>query len=120
MALGLAGRHPDWRILALDNLRRRGSELNLPRLRDAGVEFRHGDVREPTDLLGFDALDAVVECSAEPSALAGADGNPLRSQLQPPRRLQLPGAGAPPRGISGVPVDQPGLPGRSTSGPDGA
>ena len=76
VALGLAGRHPDWRILALDNLRRRGSELNLPRLRDAGVEFRHGDVREPADLLGFDALDAVVECSAEPSALAGVDGSP--------------------------------------------
>jgi CDP-paratose 2-epimerase len=76
VALGLAGRHPDWRILALDNLRRRGSELNLPRLRDAGVEFRHGDVREPADLLGFDALEAVVECSAEPSALAGVDGSP--------------------------------------------
>ena len=76
VALGLAGRHPDWQILALDNLRRRGSELNLPRLRDAGVEFRHGDVREPDDLLGLDPLDAVVECSAEPSALAGADGSP--------------------------------------------
>src|SRR6478609_6839285 len=76
VALGLADRHPDWRILALDNLRRRGSELNLPRLRDAGVEFRHGDVREPGDLVGFDALDVVVECSAEPSALAGVDGSP--------------------------------------------
>ena len=76
VALGLAGRHADWRILALDNLRRRGSELNLPRLRDGGVEFRHGDVREPGDLLGFDALDVVVECSAEPSALAGVDGSP--------------------------------------------
>lgn len=76
VAVGLAGRHPDWRIVALDNLRRRGSELNLPRLRDAGVEFRHGDVREPADLRGFDSLDAVVECSAEPSALAGVDGSP--------------------------------------------
>ena len=40
VALGLAGRHPDWQIVALDNLQRRGSELNLPRLRDAGVELR--------------------------------------------------------------------------------
>ena len=42
---------PGWEIVAFDNLKRRGSELNLPRLREAGVEFVHGDVREPDDLL---------------------------------------------------------------------
>ena len=47
LAVSLAARHPDWEILALDNLYRRGSELNLPRLEEAGVEFLHGDVREP-------------------------------------------------------------------------
>jgi CDP-paratose 2-epimerase len=62
-------------VLALDNLRRRGSELNLARLRAAGVEFVHGDVRSPSDLHALAPLDAIVECSAEPSALAGsADG----------------------------------------------
>jgi CDP-paratose 2-epimerase len=70
-ALGLAARHDDWEVLALDNLRRRGSELNLPRLRGAGIAFIHGDVRELEDLLSVDPLDAVVECSAEPSVLAG-------------------------------------------------
>jgi len=33
LAIGLADRHTDWEVIALDNLRRRGSELNLPRLR---------------------------------------------------------------------------------------
>ena len=33
LAVSLASRHPDWEIVALDNLYRRGSELNLPRLR---------------------------------------------------------------------------------------
>ena len=47
LALGLAHRFPDWQIACLDNLNRRGSELNLPRLREAGVEFLHGDVRDP-------------------------------------------------------------------------
>jgi CDP-paratose 2-epimerase len=75
LATALARRHPGWELLALDNLRRRGSELNLPRLREAGVRFVHGDVREPADLLGVDAVDALVECSAEPSALAGARGD---------------------------------------------
>jgi CDP-paratose 2-epimerase len=32
-------------------------------------------VREPADLLAVDRLDALVECSAEPSALAGATGD---------------------------------------------
>jgi CDP-paratose 2-epimerase len=71
LAIGLVGRHPDWEIVALDNLKRRGSELNPPRLRDAGVGFVHGDVRQLGDLLALDSVDALVECSAEPSALAG-------------------------------------------------
>jgi CDP-paratose 2-epimerase len=75
-AIGLAARHPDWELVALDNLRRRGSELNLPRLRDAGVAFVHGDVRAPEDLHAVPGeIDALLECSAEPSALAGVDGS---------------------------------------------
>ena len=40
VGLALAERHPDWEVIALDNLKRRGSELNLPRLREAGVDVR--------------------------------------------------------------------------------
>jgi CDP-paratose 2-epimerase len=76
LAIGLAKRHPGWRVLALDNLRRRGSELNLPRLREHQVAFMHGDVRELGDLLEADELDTIVECSAEPSVMAGVDGSP--------------------------------------------
>jgi CDP-paratose 2-epimerase len=75
LAVGLAARHAGWELVALDNLRRRGAELNLPRLREAGVAFVHGDVREPDDLAAAGEVDAIVECSAEPSALAGADGD---------------------------------------------
>jgi CDP-paratose 2-epimerase len=76
LAIGLAARHPSWRITALDNLSRRGSELNLPRLAQAGVAFAHGDVRERADLLAVGRIDALLECSAEPSVLAGIDGSP--------------------------------------------
>jgi CDP-paratose 2-epimerase len=75
-AIGLAARHPDWEVVALDNLRRRGAELNLPRLREAGVSFEHGDVRVLEDLLAIGGHDALLECSAEPSALSGLDGSP--------------------------------------------
>src|SRR5580692_11896186 len=76
VALGLAIRHPDWELTALDNLRRRGAELNLPRLREADVNFVHGDVRSRADLLAIGEVDALVECSAEPSALAGVGDSP--------------------------------------------
>jgi hypothetical protein len=33
--------------VALDNLKQRGSELALRRLAVGGVEFRHGDIRNP-------------------------------------------------------------------------
>src|SRR5215208_3296564 len=71
LALAEPGAHE---VVAFDNLRRRGSELNLPRLRAAGVEFVHGDVRSPADLAAVGDVEALVECSAEPSALAGVDG----------------------------------------------
>ncbi len=67
---------PAMRVTALDNLRRRGSELNLPRLRDAGVHFLHGDVRTPEDLEAVGPFDVMLECSAEPSVLAGYGESP--------------------------------------------
>lgn len=76
VAVALASGHPGWEIVSLDNLNRRGSELNLPRLREAGVRFVHGDVRQPGDLLSVGEIDTLVECSAEPSVLAGTDGSP--------------------------------------------
>ena len=63
-------------VTALDNLKRRGSELNLRRLRDAGVRFVHGDIRCPEDLAFTDPFDLVIDCSAEPSVLAGYGETP--------------------------------------------
>ncbi len=76
LAMGFKEAGDAGRVVALDNLKRRGSELNLPRLRAAGVEFVHGDVRCPSDLADCGPADLLVECSAEPSVLAGYDGSP--------------------------------------------
>jgi len=75
LAVSLARRHPEWEVVAFDNLYRRGSELNLPRLQEAGVEFLRGDVREPEQLAALPACDALIECSAEPSVMSGVDGD---------------------------------------------
>jgi CDP-paratose 2-epimerase len=63
-------------VAALDSLKRRGSELNLPRLQAAGVRFLHGDVRCPEDLDALPDFDLLIDCSAEPSVQAGASGSP--------------------------------------------
>ena len=75
LAMSLASGHPDWSVKALDNLHRKGSELNLDRLAAAGVEFVRGDVRSPDDLAVAGSPDVIIECSAEPSVMSGADGD---------------------------------------------
>jgi CDP-paratose 2-epimerase len=73
LAIGLKSEFPRWDVVCFDNLRRRGSELNLSRLRDHDIRFVHGDIRSSSDLdpgpLGTSGI--VVDCSAEPSVLAG-------------------------------------------------
>lgn len=76
LAIGLKKKWPDANIVALDNLRRRGSELSLKRLRDFNVQFMHGDVRNPADLEDCEDVDLIIECSAEPSVLAGVNSSP--------------------------------------------
>ena len=63
-------------VIAFDNLKRRGSELALPRLRAGGVEFMQGDVRSMDDLAGAGPANILIEASAEPSVHAGYGGDP--------------------------------------------
>lgn len=76
LAVWLRRQHPTWEVVAFDNLKRRGSELTLPRLGKAGVRFVHGDVRVAEDFESVGAIDLLLECSAEPSVLAGLSGSP--------------------------------------------
>jgi CDP-paratose 2-epimerase len=77
LAIGLKTRYPDSSVTALDSLKRRGSELNLGRLKEHGIQFLHGDIRNPEDLSLDADIDLIIECSAEPSVLAGYGSNPL-------------------------------------------
>ena len=77
LAMEIKRRFPTSYVCALDNLKRRGSELNLSRLRAVGVDFVHGDVRSLPDLLALSKTpDLIIEASAEPSAQAGYGGSP--------------------------------------------
>jgi len=76
LAIAFKQHHEDLNVICLDNLSRRGSELNLPRLRQHGIEFVHGDVRNSEDLAKIDKVDWLIECSAEPSVHAGYGDSP--------------------------------------------
>ncbi len=75
LALSFKRDMPHCTVIALDNLKRRGSELALRRLATGGVEFRHGDIRNREDLSDAGNLDLLIECSAEPSVQAGLAGD---------------------------------------------
>src|SRR6266704_1127091 len=67
--------YPSVTVVAFDNLKRRGSELNLPRLKSHGINFIHGDIRNKEDI-NIDSMDLLIECSAEPSIMAGVTSSP--------------------------------------------
>jgi CDP-paratose 2-epimerase len=74
LALAWKRDFPEDKVTSLDNLKRRGSELTVPRLKAAGIAFEHGDVRNREDLEAIGACDLILECSAEPSVQAGYNG----------------------------------------------
>jgi len=76
MALSIKSKYPNYEIYVLDNLKRRGSELNIPRLKAANIHFIHGDIRNKEDFDGLPKIDCILEASAEPSVLAGIDTTP--------------------------------------------
>ncbi len=76
MCIYLRKKYPQYRIIAFDNLKRRGSELNLSDFQKNGIEFVHGDIRNAEDLAALPKFDVLVEASAEPSVMAGLDSDP--------------------------------------------
>jgi len=59
-------------VVVMDNLVRRGSEMNLPRLRDHGIDFVHGDVRNMEDFAHLPKdIEVICDTSAQPSVVTG-------------------------------------------------
>ena len=72
LSVALTGAFEGVHVIAFDNLSRAGSETNLPLLERHGVEFVRGDVRNEEDLAALPKQpDLILDCAAEPSALAG-------------------------------------------------
>lgn len=75
LALYIKNHYPKYKLTVLDNLKRRGSELNIQRLKNSGISFLHGDMRYKEDLHAVEECDLLIDASAEPSVLAGLKGS---------------------------------------------
>ncbi len=71
----------DLAITGIDNLSRSGSWLNREILTKQGVKVVHGDIRNASDLEVLGPFDWVIDCAANPSVLAGVDGQSSSRQL---------------------------------------
>ncbi len=75
LAISLTMKYPDYQIICMDNLSRKGSELNLPRLQSAGIKFINGDIGNKEGFNSVGVVDFILECAAEPSVMAGINSS---------------------------------------------
>ena len=73
--------HTNLQIFGLDNFSRKGSELNTSQLTDLGIDLIRGDIRSQSDIDALPKADWVIDCAANPSVLAGLDGQSSSRQL---------------------------------------
>jgi CDP-paratose 2-epimerase len=72
---------PSLSIYGIDNLIRPGSESNRVDLQKLGITLFHGDIRVASDFEILPAVDWVVDAAANPSVLAGTDGQTSSRQV---------------------------------------
>ncbi len=72
---------PATTIYGIDNFMRPGSEQNRDRLKKMGVNLYHGDIRSTSDFDAIKNVDWVIDAAANPSVLAGIDGQISSRQL---------------------------------------
>jgi CDP-paratose 2-epimerase len=68
-------------VVGVDNFIRPGSELNRRELAGLGVKVIHADIRSTADFETLPAADFVLDAAANPSVLAGVDGQTSSRQL---------------------------------------
>jgi CDP-paratose 2-epimerase len=81
IAKQLVAEYENFSILGIDNLSRKGSERNLDLIRSLDIQFFHGDIRSQSDIDSLPKVDWVLDCAANPSVLAGIDGQSSSRQL---------------------------------------
>jgi len=72
---------PGLTVYGIDSFIRQGSELNREGLVKLGVKIFHGDIRSQSDMDALPPVDWVIDAAANPSVLAGVDGQMSSREL---------------------------------------
>ena len=81
LAKALQAQSSDYQIIGIDNLSRSGSWLNKAPLQQLGIKVFIGDIRQSSDVDSLPPVDWVIDAAANPSVLAGVDGQTSSLQL---------------------------------------
>jgi CDP-paratose 2-epimerase len=81
LAAALQESIPGAELYGLDNFIRPGSEYNRITMQKLGIKLFHGDIRCASDFEVLPAVDWVIDAAANPSVLAGIDGQSSSRQL---------------------------------------
>ena len=81
IAKAILQHHSNLQIVGLDNFSRKGSELNISDLTNQGINLIRGDIRSQSDIDALPKVNWVIDCAANPSVLAGLDGQSSSRQL---------------------------------------
>ena len=71
----------DVSLIGIDNFIRPGSEINRTALKRLGVPVTHADIRQASDFDALPEVDWVIDAAANPSVLAGVDGQTSSRQV---------------------------------------
>jgi CDP-paratose 2-epimerase len=81
IAMSMLQTEPKNKIIGFDNLSRQGCERNIDILKNNGIEIIRGDMRSQSDVEALPNVDWVIDSAANPSVLAGLDGQSSSRQL---------------------------------------
>ena len=81
LAIALRETLEDVEVFGLDNFVRPGSESNRLALQRIGVTVRHADLRSASDMEALPGANWVIDAAANPSVLAGVDGQSSSRQV---------------------------------------
>ena len=81
IASKISKENEDFQIIGIDNFCRRGSEQNISLLKQNRITLLHGDIRSQSDIDTLPTVDWIIDCAANPSVLAGVDGQASSRQV---------------------------------------
>lgn len=71
LLLYLKSKYLNFELIAIDNLQRRGSEINLKKIAELNIKFFHIDLKNKDEIVSIDKVDLIIHCASDSSVLSG-------------------------------------------------